>query len=372
VYIGGGVKSRRNFGLDALRCLAIAGVVLAHGFYFIYPWTPALPLGGFTLHLYHLGHAGSMGVELFFVLSGFLIGGLLLRIGDRLTRGRELGRFYVRRWFRTLPNYYVFLGLNVVFFGALATLPPFLVFLQNLTGNHVVFFPESWSLSIEEWFYLLFPFATWILLQLRWSFDRAFLTAGAALYVLSTVLRLVYAVHPANDWANVMREVVVLRFDALMTGIFAAWLADRRPTWFQSIPRLKALAGIALFGFCYCTLYWYGANNETFFARTFRFNLFSLGLVLLFPYAVRWGNYAGWAAKPVELLARWSYAMYFINLPVLLLLTRKLVPASQTSEMQGWLGFAGLILGTIVLSGFWYEVFERRATALRDRFGDSH
>ena len=105
----------RIIGLDVLRALAIGGVVLSHGLVFLYPHVPALELGGARLGLYHLGHSGYYGVELFFVLSGFLIGGILLGVGPRLAGGAELLRFYCRRWFRTLPNYYLFLLVNIAF-----------------------------------------------------------------------------------------------------------------------------------------------------------------------------------------------------------------------------------------------------------------
>lgn len=367
------MSDSRNFGLDLVRCAAIGLVVFSHGMYFIYPYVPALPLGGgFALHLYHFGQAGAIGVELFFVLSGFLIGGLLLRLGNRLERGRELLRFYVRRWFRTLPNYYVFLALNVMLWGALRYLPPFLLFLQNLTANHVTFFPESWSLGVEEWFYLLFPFLIWVFLRLRLRFDAAFLAAGGLMYLLSTVLRFFYAANPANDWAGGMRVITVLHFDGLMTGIFAAWLRARHPRVFWAGPRAAAVLGAALFLFCYATMYWYGAHNETLFARTIRFNLISLSMALVFPWATRWGGYAGVFARPVESIARWSYAMYFLNLPLFHLVSERLFPRSQSSAAQGWLAFFTLELGVVLVAAVWYTLFERPTTALRERFQPAH
>ena len=67
--------SSRVVGLDLLRSLAIAGVLLSHGFGFLYPHVPGLT---------YAGHAGSFGVDLFFVLSGFLIGGILIDLGPDL------------------------------------------------------------------------------------------------------------------------------------------------------------------------------------------------------------------------------------------------------------------------------------------------
>ena len=94
----------RNPWLDLCRALAILLVLLSHGRVFLrdaLPWAEVLRFGGF------------MGVELFFVLSGFLIGGILLRV-SRQPGTAWLRVFYVRRWLRTLPNYYLFLLLTVV------------------------------------------------------------------------------------------------------------------------------------------------------------------------------------------------------------------------------------------------------------------
>jgi peptidoglycan/LPS O-acetylase OafA/YrhL len=149
----------RVFGLDLLRAAAIMMVICAHGFVVLYPHFGE-PLGIF-------GHGGFYGVELFFVLSGFLIGQILIRAGADLARAGNVVFFYVRRWFRTLPLFFLFLIVNVVFermfrahaVGAAEALTHGF-FLRNFSAFQMTFFPESWSLAIEEWFYLLFPRGT--------------------------------------------------------------------------------------------------------------------------------------------------------------------------------------------------------------------
>ncbi len=99
-------NERRVFGLDALRAAAIMGVVLAHYFVLLYPH--------FGDYLGFFGHLGFYGVELFFVLSGFLIGQILLRTGLEIGQPRNLLLFYVRRWFRTLPLFLLFFAVNLL------------------------------------------------------------------------------------------------------------------------------------------------------------------------------------------------------------------------------------------------------------------
>ena len=95
----------RNFGLDLFRALAIILVVLSHGKFL---------LNGTALENFPFFKMLD-GVDLFFVLSGFLIGGIILRTMSEGWNWRGVAHFWKRRWLRTLPNYYFILLLNFVF-----------------------------------------------------------------------------------------------------------------------------------------------------------------------------------------------------------------------------------------------------------------
>ncbi len=90
----------RNVGLDLLRAIAISLVIFTHGLSFLKPYSSPL----FTA-VFASGWPGVLGVELFFCLSGFLIGTLLIGIERRGSSNREIGIFLLRRWMRTLPLY---------------------------------------------------------------------------------------------------------------------------------------------------------------------------------------------------------------------------------------------------------------------------
>ncbi|MEY2548619.1 MAG: hypothetical protein QOD64_1201 [Verrucomicrobiota bacterium] len=366
-------ESGRVFGLDLLRAAAIMMVVCALGFVVLYPHFGE-PLGFF-------GHGGFYGVELFFVLSGFLIGQILIRAAGDLGRAGAVASFYVRRWFRTLPLFFLFLIVNVVFerlFRAHAVgVGEGLshgFFLRNLTGFHMTFFPESWSLAIEEWFYLLFPAALWLGLKLTKRFDAVFLSAAFSFLAFSTIARLLAAPDPAATWSDELRMVVIYRFDALMIGMLGAWLSLRfQKTWLRLAP-VCAFGGVVLLVAMYATL-WKLENghlqfgDDSFFARTFRFSLVSLGFALLLPWASAWrlaGENPGSTA--VRKIALWSYGLYLVHLPVFLLVTRAGFGADAPMSLAKALGsFVLQIGGAVLLSAVLYRFFEAPCTRLREK-----
>ena len=131
---------QRIFGLDVLRTTAIIMVVCSH-ILWIYPKSNA-----FIPILFEL--FGFWGVELFFVLSGFLIGSILYKtfVNESFTL-KSVFYFLKRRWFRTLPNYYLVLLLNILiayFLGfSIENMGSYFLFLQNFASKSPAFFPES-------------------------------------------------------------------------------------------------------------------------------------------------------------------------------------------------------------------------------------
>lgn len=363
----------RVFGLDLLRALAILAVLGAHAAVVLYPHLPAW----FGV----VGHGGFYGVELFFVLSGFLIGQILLRENVALGRVSRLAIFYIRRWFRTLPLFWLFLAINVALERqlrghglSLAEVLTHGVFLRTLVHNEITFFAESWSLAIEEWFYLLFPAALWLGLQFWKRFDRVFLAVAGAFFLCSTIGRMLSAHDPRASWADWQREIVIYRFDALMTGMFAAWIAARAPGGWGRHRSLCAIAGSVLLVGMYSTLWKFDAGrldfgDDDFFARTFRFNLVSLGFALLLPWASAWKvlreNAGSWFVRRIAL---WSYALYLVHLPAFDLVMRYLLPDWRSSRTQAALLFGLLLVIAITLSALLYRFFESPCTRLRERF----
>ena len=221
--------------LDALRAIAVSLVLLQHF------WPDLHPV------VWHLGH---QGVRLFFVLSGFLITGLLLSARARAQadgggRGRALGRFYVRRFWRLLPAYYAMLGLALLLDaeGIRGSDPWHLAHLSNLYfAAHATWDPwvanHFWSLAVEEQFYLAWPL---LLMALP---ARALVPVAWAGVAAGPLFRLAGALLGWNDMA--MLGLLPASLDALGAGCLLALAGGRLPAWRGLPPGAWAAAAWAL------------------------------------------------------------------------------------------------------------------------------
>lgn len=216
---------RRIAGLDLLRAGAIIAVVIAH--------YPKPVLGSFTRAL----NFGWAGVDLFFVLSGFLIGGQLFKHIASDTR-ISLRTFYLKRLMRTLPAYYAV--LCVYYF---LSPPPgwkYLVFVQNF-GSLGTFAP-SWSLCVEEQFYIAFPA---IILLMRFLRLPMLAITGVALFC--PLLRAWTWIHvrpdllaepgALNSYMQHLYYPTFVRLDGISLGIGLAAIKFFKPGIWQAIMR---------------------------------------------------------------------------------------------------------------------------------------
>jgi len=181
------------------------------------------------------------GMDLFFILSGFLIGSILLRSVE--TAGFiNVRRFWLRRAFRTFPAYYVVLTALVLLFGINAAQRKHLPFEYAYLTNYVPLTREGtvmlwgWSLALEEQFYLSVPLLFFGLSKMR--SDRARLTLLGLFWISALVVRLViFKRHPDWDAGQVYDNLYFkthTRFDTLVCGIMLAYVQQR---WSKPIAR---------------------------------------------------------------------------------------------------------------------------------------
>ncbi len=169
------------------------------------------------------------GMDLFFVLSGFLIGSILLRSIEH-TGSQDLRRFYLRRILRTFPSYYVVLTVLALAFPMTEMQHKHLVYeytyLTNFVSLHrpqVIMF-WGWSLALEEQFYLFVPVLFFVLQRLKTNRSRIMLLGALCLAALVTRLGIYYRWRPWNDFVlyGALYFRTYTRFDTLIAGILIA------------------------------------------------------------------------------------------------------------------------------------------------------
>ncbi|MES2058558.1 MAG: acyltransferase, partial [Pseudomonadota bacterium] len=235
----------RDQNLDLLRAVAVLSVVLYH----LLQWSPLDPPW-----LDRVAHYGAYGVDLFFILSGFLIGSIYWR-EERDTGRVALMRFLQRRWLRTIPPY---LGALLLAWGSVwyargeAFDWHYLLFLQNY-GSELPYFLVSWSLCVEEHFYLVVP--------LLMGLTRTFKPIRPFLLAIGVVGPLLLRAYDARIGSvapfGFYRTATHLHFEGLSLGLALAWLNACRPDLWSMARRAAGWLVIPLFALC-----WIGASGS--------------------------------------------------------------------------------------------------------------
>jgi peptidoglycan/LPS O-acetylase OafA/YrhL len=352
--------SKRVFGLDVMRAIAIIIVVMTHGAFIrgdLFSFIPKIPLID--------------GVELFFVLSGFLIGGMLLRQVENEKFGiQQLWKFLKRRWFRTLPNYYLILIVNIFLVkyqfidGKLEDFNwTFFLFLQNFHEGFVGFYWESWSLSIEEWFYIFLPFLLLILsnfLKLR----TAFFVTTILLIVLPLIYRFMISGQELDGfwWDVNFRKVVLTRLDAIGFGVLMSYINHYFPKFFMKIRFLSFVLGIVII----LVLIYLPREPNDLFSKTVYFSFISIGAALLLPLAnsMRSFKYKFWGIG-ITHISILSYAMYLVNLSLVASVFAKHVLI--TRRLENLVYYSLYWLAVLIISYLIYRFYEKPITDLRDK-----
>ncbi len=371
--------------LDGLRGIAIALVMLYH-FDFIYDFTYGRESGWLIDGVVAgLAGAGWAGVDLFFVLSGFLITGILLDSKGPVRR--YFGSFYARRSLRIFPVYYAFLLLLLLLlplFDELAARDAlrdnfvwYALYLTNIydainPGLRADFFfvGHIWSLAVEEQFYLLWPafvFAFGRRTLMRLCVAGILIAFGLRLWFMIADLPvgLGYALMPA-------------RMDALAAGALVA-LAMRGEHDLALLRRWAPSVAIVSGG----AVMAYGLVDGGFsplddWVRTAGFTvlalLFAALLALTLQLRERSVAASVLAHPALRWLGRYSYATYLVHLPIAVILARKFdfgeaIPAIAGSTLVGELVF-GAAAAAITFSIAWlsWQVWESQFLKLKSRF----
>jgi peptidoglycan/LPS O-acetylase OafA/YrhL len=351
-------------GLDLLRAIAIVWVMLFHSFI----------VGGLGPDFAWLSRYGWAGVDIFFVLSGFLIGTQVLR---PLQRGEPLsfGGFYARRAWRILPAFAVVLALYVCFpmLREVPGLQPwwqFATFTLNLLidYDHNQAFSHAWSLCVEEHFYLVFPLLAWWLTR-RPSTSK-FVGVCTTVVVLGIALRTSVWLHdaaidpPRNWFLEDIYYPTWMRLDGLLMGIMLAALRVYRP---QAWTRLQARSNALLLGgmIVSCLAFWLFRDRGGLLANALGWPLLSFGFGLLVFAGADHNSLIGrWRVPGTGWLAAISYSLYLSHK-----IAFHVVAMAFGASLQGHraIAFAVYALAVLLLGAALHYLVERPCLGWRDR-----
>lgn len=349
-------------GLDTLRAVAIVWVMLFHS------WV----VGGLGSQFDWLSRYGWVGVDIFFVLSGFLIGSQVLA---PLARGERLDLidFYRRRAYRILPAFAVVLALYV-WVPALRELPglapwwQFATFTLNLLidYNAQPAFSHAWSLCVEEHFYLLFPL---LAMALARRCSGKALAGVALLLVLGGIaLRAALWLHgmaldPSRNWyIEDLYFPTWARLDGLLAGVLLAALKTfRGHVWMRAQAHATAAmwTGLAVM----VGAFWLFRDRVALLPNAIGWPLLSAGIGLLVLAA----------AGPVSALGRWRVpgAGWIAGISYSLYLSHKiafhLVQVALGDRLHGLAIFVVYALAALALGSALHVGVERPFLRLRDR-----
>lgn len=303
----------RNRRLDVLRCVAVLLIILHHG--------DIIAL--FT-------NSGWIGVDLFFVLSGFLISGLLFSEYKKRS-SINCKRFYIRRALKIYPVFYVFLFLTGLVWHFYLHDPPSLTRLL-----HEIFFVQNyeqpvwghtWSLAVEEHFYILLPIL--LLLLMRYSADRKnpfraipWCFAATAVACVAFRAESAYLGQPNLLWAY---SATHERFDSLFFGVLIGYFYNfHGDAMANMMSRTRNRVGIAAVSatLVFPAIYLAGPRGNRLFA-TFGYSLLYVGaggILLLSLYVHRvLPKSIRRALEPVgtclAFIGMYSYPIYLWNMP---------------------------------------------------------
>ena len=344
--------AHRSAPLDALRALA---VLLVLGRHFPEPRRgEALP--GW-LEVWQRG--GWIGVDLFFVLSGFLVSGLLFREYRRFGAIRY-GHFLARRGFKIYPAFYVMFGVVLLYgahmgraFVGWPVVLSELFFVQNYGPS---LFPHTWSLAVEEHFYLLLPL---LLLAVRGKADAPFAHLPRlvlAVAVLALAAR--FATAQAADFRlKTQLFPTHLRIDSLLFGVLLSWASHFQPVALERVwmrfrwPLAAAAVALAAPAFCW-------EIGSGWYLHTVGLTGFWLASGVLLLFALRWKS----AWRPLAFVGAYSYSIYLWHIPVryfgLGWLPRDAAPLTRAAAYLAVSIVVGIVAAWLV---------ERPFLALRDR-----
>ena len=370
--------------LTGVRGLAAVWVLAFHGWQFSNGPALALPFPGLVLDFTPLFKCGYFGVDLFFVLSGFLLSMPFHRAALERRPWPSLKQFWIHRCRRVLPAYWLQLLILTI---VLACLGQFSRITPQILAAHVVLVqnivpwlvpllnPVYWSMPVEWDFYAVLPLLALLVARCRWPL--ALLLALAFVFAFR-VLCYRSLTDPAIASVVGFGDVQQLpaRLDQFFAGICAAWIAISKPPSLRAA-RAWLLAGIGLI----VAMAYIAAPREDFLLRLdvpylfFHHSITALAFGMLVLGAAGPSRIGTWlfANLPMTFLGLVSYSLYLWHYPILQV--AQFAGVTNGAHAPAWTMVLGIVVPAILLAAWLsYRYVERpflRAAAPADKAGKS-
>lgn len=365
-------NKKRNVGLDVARTIAILLVLFAHTRWISgnYP-----KIVDYTMQL-----SGTIGVEVFFIISGFLIGRMVLRdIKKPDFSFKTIRQFLFRRWFRTFPNYYLLLLVNVgVWYAIYGELPQklykYFIYIQNFADTSLPFYRVSWSLAVEQFSYIIGPFLLYALIRLfpKKNRDVFYLWVTVFIILCFTLTKFYFyrteTLADIVDWNESIRKVLIYRLDVVYYG-FLLWYVYNK--WTDQVLKLRKpllVLGLLIIAALHVfrTPLGLTVDNVPGFMIIFYLPLNSFAIACLIPYLNTMEIKSKAVVKFVTTISLISYSLYLLHYTIILHAMKEIFPSEALTGFSLW-AYTFLYWGLVILlSWLLYTYFERPVTDLRD------
>lgn len=350
--------TQRIESLDVMRSLAVLFIVLYH-----YEG-PFLSESNFA----HAIKSGLwVGVDIFFVLSGYLISSQLLKSFENIDTRSVLTQFYLKRAFRILPNYFFVLALHIIVAvkaGISVDYFKYFLFIQNL--SEMKMFIPSWSLCVEEHFYIFFPIV--LLAAFKLSQKSLFYFSMCSILV-SFLIRIVIAFFVrkevggfhAEDWLATFYYPTYTRLDGLFMGVFISVLQSKFPMIWQFCAKKYKIFGVSGL-MIFCLSYDLIIDRWSLQAQIFTYLFLAISFGCLLIYALNTSLRAYHFFTFTSNISYSMYLMFYFSQLCLFIVLRKF-----NLELPSFLHFAAYISLTYLMSFVLYSLCEKPFLLLRKR-----
>ena len=361
--------------LDGVRGLAILLVILYH----VGPYAEEFTGSPILVSIYNSMQIGWLGVDIFFVLSGFLITDILLRAREKQNYFKN---FYARRILRIFPVYYVVVGLLLILLPSLETTRGiqeqsswlFFVFYQQnwlyiLQRPVSAYLTVTWSLAIEEQFYLIWPTVV------KWLDNKKLVIVTSVAFIFSLGLRLFISHLPLdlNYAEKINYYATFTRLDGLMVGALIA-IVYQSQAWKVWLRRFAwPVFGSSLLALIYILT---GKSVEPFsknvMVTTWSFSALALfgGSLIVLLKSLSENNWLRIIFRNgiLGFFGKYSYAMYLVHAPIIFFLNHEFLNANLKGGAISLALIAVSILSIILVSLISWNLLEKRVLSLKTYF----